>query len=186
MESQKSLRYRLIEAYVKNPDRRTREYKIAEKQAYKQTIDELNLLVNSLEQNNKVLKTRLVKEGHDKRDDKECSICMEDMCGKVTLVCGHVMCPKCFAQHSRVNNTCPFCRNEFAPKPKRQCKMPQYQLEYIADLWANMNLTRDYLEGFHNGTETEARKVERLKHMVTANGKILMKKVKDWYDNDIV
>ena len=41
---------------------------------------------------------------------------MEEMSGEVTLKCGHRMCPSCFAQHSRVNNTCPYCRDEFAPE----------------------------------------------------------------------
>jgi len=45
-----------------------------------------------------------------------CAICMEEMSGEVTLKCGHRLCPSCFAQHSRVSNTCPYCRDEFAPK----------------------------------------------------------------------
>ena len=48
----------------------------------------------------------------------ECNICLEDMNGRgrVVLKCKHVMCPECFAMHARINNTCPFCRDEFAPK----------------------------------------------------------------------
>ena len=47
---------------------------------------------------------------------EECAICMEEMSGEVTLKCGHRMCPTCFAQHSRVSNACPYCRDEFAPE----------------------------------------------------------------------
>lgn len=48
----------------------------------------------------------------------ECHICMEPMQGRgqVVLKCGHEMCAECFAIHSRTNHTCPFCRDEFAPK----------------------------------------------------------------------
>jgi ribosomal protein S27E len=51
-----------------------------------------------------------------KEKKEECSICMEELSGEVTLKCGHRMCPSCFAQHSRVSNTCPYCRDEFAPE----------------------------------------------------------------------
>ena len=47
---------------------------------------------------------------------EDCSICMEEMSGEVTLKCGHRMCPSCFAQHSRVSSACPYCRDEFAPE----------------------------------------------------------------------
>jgi len=51
-----------------------------------------------------------------KTKKEECAICMEEMSGEVTLKCGHRMCPSCFAQHSRVSNACPYCRDEFAPE----------------------------------------------------------------------
>ena len=56
----------------------------------------------------------------DMDEEIECIICNEPLEGKVELKCGHKMCPECFANHSRVNNTCPFCRDEFAPKVKKQ------------------------------------------------------------------
>ena len=46
---------------------------------------------------------------------KDCLICMDVMKGYVILECGHECCAKCFAQHSRINNTCPFCRKAYAP-----------------------------------------------------------------------
>ena len=51
-----------------------------------------------------------------------CNICMDEMKGKVTLNCGHEMCPLCFAQHARVHNLCPFCRDEFAPATSNTSK----------------------------------------------------------------
>ncbi len=118
---------------------------------------------------------------------------MEDMCGRVTLVCGHELCPDCFAQHSRISNTCPFCREEFAPKPKKQTKMPLYQIDHIIDRWADY-VARDthnhvnYFKRQHfiNRTKTDAESEEHIRWLITANGKILMEKVKEWYDNDIV
>ena len=71
--------------------------------------------------------------------EAECNLCMESMRdrGRVALKCAHEMCPECFAKHARVNHTCPFCRDEFSTKPKKQVKMPSYQLDYIADNWAD-------------------------------------------------
>ena len=64
-----------------------------------------------------------------------CAICMETTPGKVSLKCGHEMCPSCYAMHSRVNNTCPFCRDEFAPKINKPqaLQMPQEELEGVAE-----------------------------------------------------
>tara|TARA_B100000768_G_C11115441_1_gene305169 strand:+ start:97 stop:753 length:657 start_codon:yes stop_codon:yes gene_type:complete len=59
-------------------------------------------------------RTRVRPKPKEKKE--ECSICMEEMSGEVTLKCGHRMCPSCFAQHSRVSNACPYCRDEFAPE----------------------------------------------------------------------
>ena len=74
-----------------------------------------------------------------KSEKEECSICMEEMEGEVRLKCGHRMCPSCFARHSRVNNRCPYCRDEFAPE--RQKKLE------ISDTLANtmvLETVRDY------------------------------------------
>ena len=123
-----------------------------------------------------------------------CPICMEDMCGRVTLVCGHEMCPECFAQHSRVNNTCSFCRAEFAPKPKKQSKMPLYQIDNIVERWAyephwqpRWTAMTNMLCRRFDGRPTGGAEAESyLQWIFTRESKTLMKKVKDWYDNDIV
>lgn len=56
---------------------------------------------------------------------EECSICMDEMKGEVILKCGHKLCPECFAQHSRKNNTCPFCRDEFSPKVQKKARLSE-------------------------------------------------------------
>lgn len=65
----------------------------------------------------------------------ECSICMETISGNVTLKCGHEMCPACYAMQSRVNNTCPYCRVEFAPKVKKPppLRIPIQEAESIVE-----------------------------------------------------
>ena len=60
-----------------------------------------------------------------KTPKEECSICMDEMKGEVKLKCGHKLCPECFAQHSRKNNTCPFCRDEFSPKIEEKTRLSE-------------------------------------------------------------
>ena len=130
MASATEFSQRMAQVLVANPDRRTRKHKQAVKEVYESTIASLIVrLSEETTRNNELraneLRARVAQRArvvaHANRDDEptpSCSICMEDMRGRVTLVCGHEMCPDCFAQHSRVNNTCPFCREEFAPKPR--------------------------------------------------------------------
>ena len=51
-------------------------------------------------------------------EEKNCLICTDIMRGHVILECGHEYCVECFAKHSRINNTCPFCRKVYAPPIK--------------------------------------------------------------------
>tara|TARA_B100000795_G_scaffold101959_1_gene75142 strand:+ start:182 stop:805 length:624 start_codon:yes stop_codon:yes gene_type:complete len=197
---------RMAQVLVANPDRRTRKHKQAVKEVYESTIASLIVKLSEETTRNNELRTRVAQRtrvvAHANRDDEptpSCSICMEDMHGRVTLVCGHEMCPDCFAQHSRVNNTCPFCREEFAPKPKKQYKMPLYQIDGIVEMWAesvggdtptHSNYFRRQtvlLLDKNDGTLAGRAAVEsHIRWLITANGKILMDKVKEWYDNDIV
>ena len=49
---------------------------------------------------------------------ENCPICLEPITrGLVVLKCGHQFCASCFAQHSRTDNKCGLCRDEFAPPP---------------------------------------------------------------------
>jgi hypothetical protein len=190
---------RMAQVLVANPDGRTRQHKQAVKDVYESTIASLIVKLSTETARNKEMRSRVALANTDDEPTPSCSICMEDMRGRVTLVCGHEMCPDCFAQHSRVNNTCPFCREEFAPKPKKQSKMPLYQLEGIAAGWAEyvtmptaqegtgyFRRQADTLINKNDGTLAGRLAVEtHIQWLITANGKILMQKVKDWYDNDI-
>lgn len=189
------VRDRLIQARIIHPDARTRQHKIAVARAYNTTINELVDINYELSekhkearQENKKLNDRIAFLKREKNEhEPTCSICMEDMYGRVSLMCGHEMCPDCFAQHSRVNNTCPFCRDSFAPKPKIPSKMPAQSLENIADVWGEEFATKGYfsLQRLINISKNTDEAEEHLKWLVVANGIILMKKVKNWYDANI-
>ena len=111
------------------------------------------------------------------------------MDGNVTLRCGHEMCPECFAQHSRVNNTCPFCRDEFASKVKVRNKLPIEGIEAIAETWAMQTRATGY---FTNHLRTNRAKFminaanaeDHLEWLVRENAKILMNQIKGWYDSE--
>jgi hypothetical protein len=194
------LNRRLRDAHISHPDGRRREHKAAIEQAYKSTIDEL---VEQLDKkciaikngSNKIkrLQLKLRATGLTEEEtlqDNTCLICMDDMDGKVTLRCGHEMCPDCFARHSRVNHTCPFCRDEFAPKVKIINKLPIESLDALANSWSvatrlsgyfnsQLSINRDHLIVSLDAAE------DHLEWLVRENGKILMRDVKRWYDTEI-
>ena len=193
------LTQRMVQVRTAYPDGRTRQHKQAVKDVYESTIASLIVKLSAETARNKELRSRAALANRDDEPTPSCSICMEDMHGRVTLVCGHEMCPDCFAQHSRVNNTCPFCREEFAPKPKKQHKMPIYQIDALVEMWAqsvevntptHSNYFRKHtavLLDKNDGTLAGRVEVEsHIRWLITANGKILMDKVKEWYDKDIV
>lgn len=187
------LTLRLANVRETYPDGRTRQHKQAVKHVYESTIVDLAERLSGATSRNKLLRSQVALANCDNETTPVCHICTEDMCGRVTLVCGHEMCPDCFAQHSRLNNTCPFCREEFAPKPKKQTKMPLHQLDNIADTWAECVATMtptnqpNYFQSqrMRNRSKTDSEADEHIRWLITANGKILMEKVKQWYDNDI-
>jgi len=186
-----NLNHRLINARQTYPDGRKVEHKQAIRDAYISTINEMVDVVESSEKKIGALKTQLFLNNIDKTEIPTCLICTEPMKGRVSLGCNHEMCPDCFAQHARLNNNCPFCREEFAPAPKKQTKLPVELLETIADQWASeeypWSAPQDYFKNQRmiNLNRTEGGGVEHLRWLVRENGKILMKKVKDWYDKDI-
>ena len=90
---------------------------------------------------NKHLKKRKAKKQKDKCNFEECNICMDLMRGEVKLKCGHKMCPECFAQHSRKTNTCPFCRDDFAPKIKEKTRLS----EQLANIMVS-EVVEDYFD----------------------------------------
>tara|TARA_Y100001937_G_scaffold115719_1_gene166856 strand:- start:458 stop:1090 length:633 start_codon:yes stop_codon:yes gene_type:complete len=186
------LNERMAQVRATHPDGRTRQHKQAVKHVYESTIAHLTERLSAETQRNKQLRSRVALANSDQEATPLCSICMEDMYGRVTLECGHEMCPNCFAQHSRVNNTCPFCREEFAPKPKIQSKIPLYAIDAIAEAWAdtvsiNSPTHRNYFKRQLqvNRSKNDIEAEQHIRWLITANGKILMEKVKNWYDKDI-
>jgi len=186
-----NLHHRLTAARKNYPDGRKVEHKQAIKEAYISTINELVELAESSGKKINALNSQLFLNNIDKTEIPTCLICTDPMKGRVTLGCNHEMCPDCFAQHARLNNNCPFCREEFAPAPKKQTKLPVELLSTMADQWASEQYARgaptDYFKKQRevNLQRTEGGGVEHLRWLVRENGKILMKKVKDWYDKDI-
>ena len=68
---------------------------------------------------------------------KDCLICMDVMKGYVILECGHECCAKCFAQHSRVNNTCPFCRKAYAPPVNKINKVYEAEAPSFEEIYTD-------------------------------------------------
>lgn len=54
-------------------------------------------------------------------DDRECSVCRDEICGPTTLPCGHVFCIGCITQWSLEKETCPTCRAPFGILERDQC-----------------------------------------------------------------
>lgn len=126
----------------------------------------------------------------------ECLICSEVMKGKVELKCGHGLCPNCFAQHSRLANTCPFCRDEFSCKPKKQReRMHDDVLNNIADQWADnvwgpvgQNESNNYFHKqleYNSSRKTKMEKASHLQWLVRENSKLIMKTMRTWYETEI-
>lgn len=198
MASTTDLNQLMAQVRANYPDGRTRQHKQAVKQVYESTIadlirknDNLTERLSAETTKNKQLRSHAALANYDKETAATCHICMDDMCGRVTLVCGHEMCPECFAKHSRINNNCPFCREDFAPKPKIQSRMPLNVLDHMAESWANSISFHPTNPNYFTRQRMAIRALpnneadKHVKWLVTENGKILMEKVKEWYDKDI-
>jgi hypothetical protein len=161
---------------VKRLDRKLKEQKAQNAKALKAVVQE-----------NNVLKTKATALQDD--HNNECPICMEPCQGVTILKCGHLMCPDCFAQHARLNNTCPFCRDEFAEKPRKQReKMPAAVLDNMAEQWTELNAANGYFEQAEASMNSKKRGEERrafLRWFFQENGKIMMRKVAKWYDEEV-
>ena len=183
------LNIRLQRARSTYPDRRTKEYKAAVTDAYHETIDDLMRGITSRDHSKRKLRAQLISTELQSTSDvpPTCCICTEVMDGRVFLKCGHEICPDCFARHSRLSNTCPFCRDVFSSKPKKQVKLPLYQLDFIADSWADSVQHQDggYFKQQTLNLLHRDNPDELLKFLIRENAKILMRKVKNWYDADI-
>lgn len=119
--------------------------------------------------------------------EAECDLCMESMKdrGCVTLKCAHKMCPECFAKHARINHTCPFCRDEFAPKIESKGKqsIPYEQIEDI--IIEHILSDRDFYYGINRRINWEIESRKQVAILRTAVGNMCaeaMMCVARWYD----
>lgn len=169
------------------PDKRTRQHKQAIQDMYELTIQELHDKLMNETAKTKKLMSRAATASFQNDSRSSCAICMDEMKGRVSLVCGHEMCPECFAQHARLHNTCPFCRDQFAPKPKIPNKMPIHHIDIMAEQWADSMASSDCLtsQRVFNHSLRGGEADVHLMYFVVANAKILMQKVKRWYDQEI-
>ena len=159
------------------PDKRTRQHKQAIQDMYELTIQELHDKLMDETAKTKKLMSRAATASFQNDSPSSCAICMDEMKGRVSLVCGHEMCPECFAQHARLHNTCPFCRDEFAPKPKIPNKMPFHHIGIMAEQWAFEYIeSTDHLSSHYNEDDIEC---------LIDYACLLIENVKRWYDQEI-
>lgn len=133
------------------------------------------------------------KPREEPKEEEVCCICMETMVGNVTLKCNHEMCPNCFAQHSRVNNTCPLCREEFAPPPKTKTRistnLSEHMINEVVDACLDsdeeVELDNKIVELVNNYTETKKidLKATLYAHM-TESARIMYEDIEEWYDEN--
>lgn len=173
---------------------------------YKQNRDniadmavQLNVLLKEEQSENKLLqqritaltRTRSMKRAAAELDEEEkevcCLICTEPMQGKVSLKCGHELCPECYANHARLSHTCPFCRDEFAPKPKLREKIPDASIAAMVNNMFDPNVSGTSPDYFNGMTERirEAEFIDSvvyLEYMMKANIILSGRQVANWYD----
>jgi len=174
-------------------DMRKKCNKKAERLMYRMQIIKLQTMISEKETIIKQLKTKNNKLekicNYSEEEEDECIICSDKKIGTATLsCCGQEICISCFAKHSRLNNTCPFCRTEYAPKVKKPNKLCDITLEAMADEWTNNHYNRGYFHRqqlINNSKPTLNEKKQHLEWLVRENGKILMKQVKNWYDVEL-
>ena len=113
-----------------------------------------------------------------------CVICTEEMCGRVTLKCGHEMCPECFANHARVNHMCPFCRDEFAPKREVRDNIPRESIVAMANQLCDPAEESDYFmrsAQIIQGTDL-VEGTHYIEYVIKMNAVLLGRRVAEWYD----
>ena len=120
-------------------------------------------------------------------EDNECPICMEPIVnGIVVLKCAHKLCPECYAKHSRVNNKCPMCRDEFSEKPKIASPMPDETRDSIVDrLFENTTDGEDkYFEKMATSIKMKSLEeaTKSLKYLTKTNCKLTCIGVINWYN----
>ena len=118
---------------------------------------------------------------------------MEPMIGIVALKCGHELCPECFAQHSRVNNTCPFCRDEYAPQVKLKPRICDHLAELMIDNVIDMSFDREDDEELDNkltelvNNYTHEKKIDVKATMyahMKESARIMYEDIEEYYDEN--
>jgi hypothetical protein len=138
----------------------------------------------------RLLKTEKRKQNFAVPDDgvvPTCTICMEEMDGRVSMKCGHEMCCDCFAQHARVNNTCPFCRDEFSKKVEVREKIPVESIESIVNQLYDPQFTSTPADYFHRAAQViRSGNINEssvyLEYLIKANSNIAGRHIARWYD----
>ena len=118
------------------------------------------------------------------------------------LKCGHKMCPECFAQHSRMNNTCPYCRDEFSQKiqekPRLSEEIANIMVREVVDEYFNKEEENEFDEKIKEllTLYTETPKQEIRINMIKADIKatvyshmteaayIMYQDIEEWYDEN--
>lgn len=135
-----------------------------------------------------VSENRVLKAKEGLECDSTCPICMEPMQGTTILKCGHSLCAACFAQHSRLANTCPFCRDEFAPKPRKpREQMPREVITSIIELYVAERNSTGYIKNKEQALTQANSRVERrqlIADVMRENGEALMYAATHWYDSE--
>ena len=118
----------------------------------------------------------------------ECHLCMEELKGRghTTLKCGHEMCAECFATHARINHTCPFCRDEFAPKiiPRSKERIPLQMVERV--IINHLLSDKDFYYGLNRRINWEIEPSRQVAILRTAVGNICleaMTSITRWYND---
>ena len=84
-----------------------------------------------------------------------CIICDESMKDNhCKLKCGHTFCVDCFAKHSRVNHTCPMCRNEYCEPVKKIEKISADLAQGIIDYETYALKTYEFMNEDNGDTHT--------------------------------
>ena len=114
-----------------------------------------------------------------------CNICMDEMKGKVTLKCGHEMCPLCFARHARIHNLCPFCRDEFAPATSNTSKphMPRNIAESMVTNTVNEYYYETVVDEIDKLTDINALKEAVYGYMYQSSMNMFYD-IEQWYNNN--
>lgn len=151
-------------------------------------LETLNKKFISYQEQNNVLRTKLDMKNFENSEDNTCSICCDDMNGCVILKCGHTMCPECFANHSRVNNNCPFCRMSFAKKIETRENIPNEVVNSIIESLFDPETTAtpdNYFEQLSiiiRNHDTVTQTSAFLEYIVKQNSRIIASMVARWYD----